>query len=428
MGPQDTDRARPRRVVVTGLGMLTPLGNDWRSTWEGLLAGRSGISRVTAFDASEYDCPLAGELRGFDAASVVGPKQLRRIDRSTVLAIAAAREAVADAGIDVSALGPETVGIVLGTGIGGAHLLVENQQALEQRGPRRVSPFLITHMLPDTPTGLLAIELGVRGPNLAVTAACATGGAAVGEAAEIVSRGEASVVITGGFEASIRPVYYAGFQAMRALATHPDPTRASRPFDAERNGFILSEGACCLVLEEAEHALARGAHIYAEWLGAGTASDGFDMVAPPEDGRGIRTAMARALRRAGREPSDVDYVNAHGTSTPINDRVETRALRTTFGEHADRLLVSSTKSMLGHMMGAAGAVEAAVAALVCERQIVPPTINYEHPDPECDLDYVPNEAREAPVRHALSTSVGLGGHNSALIFGRWETAGTEDAR
>jgi 3-oxoacyl-[acyl-carrier-protein] synthase II len=227
-------------------------------------------------------------------------------------------------------------------------------------------------------------------------------------------------VISGGFEASLQPVYYAGFHAMRALGTHEDPTRASRPFDAQRSGFILSEGAGCLVLEEAEHARARGAHVYAEWLGGGTASDGFDMVAPPEDGRGIRAAIARALRRACLEPQDVDYVNAHGTGTPINDRVETRALRTVFGAHADRLLVSSTKSMLGHMMGAAGAVEAAVAALVCERQIVPPTINYEHPDPDCDLDYVPNEAREAPVRRALSTSVGLGGHNSAVIFGRWD--------
>ena len=423
MGPTTADRAGPRRVVVTGLGMLTPLGNDWPSSWEGLIAGRSGIGRVTAFDASGYECPLAGELQDFDEAEVVDSKQLRRLDRSTVLAIAAAREAVTDSGLDVPALDPESIGIVLGTGIGGAHLIVENQQVLNERGPRRVSPFLITHMLPDTPTGLLAIELGVRGPNLAVTAACATGGAAVGEAAEVVSRGEATAVIAGGFEASLKPVYYAGFQAMRALATHPDPTRASRPFDAKRNGFILSEGACCLVLEEAEHARARGAHIYAEWLGAGTASDGVDMVAPPEDGRGIRTAMARALRRAGRGPADIDYVNAHGTGTPINDRVETRALRTVFGAHADRLLVSSTKSMLGHMMGAAGAVEAAVAALVCERQIVPPTINYEHPDPACDLDYVPNAAREATIRRALSTSVGLGGHNSALIFGRWEPAG-----
>lgn len=420
MGDAAEDNARARRVVVTGVGMLTPLGNDWPSTWAGLLAGRSGISRVTAFDASDYDCPLAGELHDFDPAAVVDPKQLRRIDRSTVLAIAAAREAVADARISLPVLDPEAVGIVLGTGIGGAHLLVENQRVLERRGPRRVSPFLITHMIPDAPTGLLAIELGVRGPNLAVTAACATGGAAVGEAAEIVRRGDADVVLAGGFEASLQPVYYAGFQAMRALGRHQDPTRASRPFDAERNGFILSEGAGCLVLEEAEHAQARGAHIYAEWLGAGTASDAVDMVAPPEDGRGIRAAMRRALRSAGREPGDVDYVNAHGTGTPINDRVETRALRTVFGTHADHLLVSSTKSMLGHMMGAAGAVEAGVAVLACERQIVPPTINYEHPDPDCDLDYVPNEAREVPVRHALSTSVGLGGHNSAVLFGRWE--------
>ncbi len=409
-----------RRAVVTGLGLLTPLGNDVASTWEGLVAGRSGIGAVTVFDASDYEYPIAGELKGFRPEQFVDAKLLRRIDGSVALALAAVREAVADSCLDLPAEDPGSVGVVLGTGIGGGHLIVENQRLLEEKGPRRVSPFLITQMLPDTATGLVAIELGARGPNMAVTAACATGGAAAGEAAEMVVRGEAEVMICGGFEAPLRPIFYAGFHAMRALAQHPDPERASRPFDAERNGFVVSEGAGILVLEALDHALARGAHIYAEWKGAASSNDAVDMVATAEDGRGIAIAMEKALRRAGLEHGDIDYINAHGPGTPLGDRVESQAIRAAFGEHADRLLVSSTKSMTGHMMGAAGAVEAIAALLACERGVVPPTINYEHPDPDCDLDYVPNEARSVEVRHAMSTSVGLGGHNSAIIFGRWE--------
>ena len=410
-----------RRVVVTGVGLLTPVGNDVASTWDALVAGRSGIDHLTAFDASAYDCPIAGQLSDFEPGEYVEPKLLRRIDRAVVLAIAAAQEAVTDAGIDVAAEDPSEVGVLLGTGMGGAHLLIENQALLDDGGPRRVSPFLVTQMLPDSATGLIAMQLGARGPNMAVTAACATGGAAIGEAAEIVARGEAEVVISGGFEAPLRPVYYAGFNAMKALASHPDdPTKASRPFDAERNGFVIGEGAGILVLETLEHAQARGAHIRAEWKGAASANDAFDMAAPPESGDGIMTAMTKALRRANLEPSDIDYINAHGPGTPLGDRVESRAIRRLFGEHADSVMVSSTKSMVGHMMGAAGAVEAAVALLACERGVVPPTINYEHRDPDCDLDYVPNEAREASVRYAMSTSVGLGGHNSVTIFARWE--------
>jgi 3-oxoacyl-[acyl-carrier-protein] synthase II len=274
-------------------------------------------------------------------------------------------------------------------------------------------------MLPDTATGLVAIALGADGANFAVTAACGTGGAATGEAAELVARGDADVVLAGGFEAPLRPIYYAGFQAMRALADHTDPTQASRPFDRDRNGFVISEGAGVLVLEELEHARARGARIYAEWKGAGTSNDAFDMVAAAEDGRGIVRAMHRALERGSVPLDEVDYINAHGTSTPLNDRVETRAIRAVFGAQADRLMVSSTKSMIGHLMGAAGAVEAVVAVLACANGVVPPTINYTTPDPDCDLDYVPNEARKAAVRYAMSTSVGLGGHNSAVVFGRW---------
>ena len=409
-----------RRVVVTGLGMLTPLGNDVDSTWEGLIAGRSGIRHITSFDASEYEYPIAGELQDFDPAQAVDAKLLRRIDRSAVLALVASRQAVADACLDIAAEERGSVGAVLGTGIGGAHLIVENERVMNEKGMRRVSPFLITQMLPDTATGLIAIELGADGPNMAVSAACATGGAAAGEAAEIVARGAAEVMITGGFEAPLRPIFYAGFHAMRALAHHADPARAARPFDAERNGFVISEGAGVMVLESLDHALARGAHIYAEWKGAASSNDAFDMVATAEDGHGIAIAIEQALRRAQLGVEEIDYINAHGPGTPLGDRAESRAIRATFGAHADRLIVSSTKSMIGHMMGGAGAVEAIVAVLACERGVAPPTINYEHPDPDCDLDYIPNEARSAEVRHAMSTSVGLGGHNSAIIFGRWE--------
>jgi 3-oxoacyl-[acyl-carrier-protein] synthase II len=409
-----------RRVVVTGIGLITPLGNDTASTWDGLLAGRSGIGRITSFDVSAYEYSIAGELKGFEPEAHVDAKLLRRIDRSSVLAMAASKQAVADAGLDIANEPPGAVGVVLGTGIGGAHLIVENQELLDTKGPRRVSPFLITSMLPDTATGLVAIALGADGANFAVTAACGTGGAAAGEGAELIARGDADIVLAGGFEAPLRPIYYAGFQAMRALAEHEDPTAASRPFDRDRNGFVISEGAGVLVLEELEHALARGAHIYAEFLGAATANDAFDMAAPVEDGGGIIRAMKRSLERGSVQLDTIDYINAHGPGTPLGDRVETRAIRTVFGPHADQLMVSSTKSMIGHLMGAAGAVEAAVAALACERQVVPPTINYTTPDPDCDLDYVPNEARGATVRYAMSTSVGLGGHNSSVVFGRWE--------
>jgi 3-oxoacyl-[acyl-carrier-protein] synthase II len=401
---------------------LTPLGNDLQSTWDGLVAGRSGIGLITNFDASAYEHPIAGELKGFVPEDHVEAKLLRRIDRSSALALAAAQAAVTDAGLDVRAEPEGTVGVLLGTGIGGAHLIVENQQVLGEKGPRRVSPFLITSMLPDTATGLVAIALGADGANFAVTAACATGGAALGEAGEIIARGDAEVMIAGGFEAPLRPIFYAGFQAMRALAEDEDPTKACKPFDLHRNGFVISEGAGIVILEELDHALARGARIYAEWKGAGTSNDAFDMVAAAEDGRGVMRAITRSLNRASIGIDEVDYINAHGTGTPLNDRVESRAIRTVFGAHADRLLVSSTKSMTGHMMGAAGAVEAAVAALTCHHQIVPPTINYSTPDPDCDLDYVPHEARRTTVRHAMSTSVGLGGHNSSIVFARWDGA------
>jgi 3-oxoacyl-[acyl-carrier-protein] synthase II len=411
-----------RRVVVTGLGLITPVGNDVTSTWEALVAGRSGLGLVTRFDASAYEHPIAAEVKDFNAAEVVDPKLARRIDLSSAFALAASQQAVADARLDMASEDAERVGVLLGTGMGSAHLIIEGQQVLDEKGHRRVSPFMISHMLPDTATGLVAIALGARGPNFAVTAACATGGAATGEAAEMVARGDCDLMIAGGYEAPLQPIYYAGFNAMKALAEHEDPAKAVRPFDATRNGFILGEGAGVLILEELEHAKARGAHIYGEWRAAGTSNDAFDMVAAAEDGHGIAQAMRLAMRRADLKPEEIDYINAHGTSTPLNDRVETRAIRDVFGEAADRLMVSSTKSMHAHMMGAAGAVEAAIAVLTCHHGIVPPTINYEHPDPACDLDIVPNEARQADVRVAMSTSVGLGGHNSAIIFSKWEDA------
>ncbi|MGE3855957.1 MAG: beta-ketoacyl-ACP synthase II [Dehalococcoidia bacterium] len=408
------------RVVVTGIGLITPVGNDTASTWDALVAGRSGIGPITHFDTSAYECPIAGEVRDFDPAAFVDAKILRRLDRSSVFALAGAQQAIADARLDMAVEDAKRVGVVLGTGMGGAQMIVEQNDVLEDRGHRRVSPFMTSHMLPDTATGLIAIAIGARGPNFGISAACATGGATTGEAAEIIRSGRADVMITGGFEAPLTPIYYAGFHAMKALAVAEDPTKAVRPFDANRSGFILGEGAGILVLESLEHAQARGARIYAEWLGAASTNDAFDMVAAAEDGHGVADAMREAMSEAGIGAGDIDYINAHGTGTALNDRVETSAIREVFREEADRLMVSSTKSMLGHMMGAAGAVEAAITALVCHHGVVPPTINYETPDPDCDLDYVPNEARTAPVRRAMSTSVGLGGHNSAIIFGRWE--------
>ena len=410
------------RVVVTGIGLITPVGNDTGTTWDALIAGRSGIGPITHFDASAYECPIAGEVRDLDPAEFVDAKILRRLDRSSVFALAGAQQAIADAGLDMTQENAKRVGVVLGTGMGGAQLIIEQHQVLEDKGPRRVSPFMTSHMLPDTATGLIAIAIGARGPNFGISAACATGGATTGEAAEIIAAGRADVMITGGFEAPLTPTYYAGFHAMKALAVAEDPTKAVRPFDAHRSGFILGEGAGILVLESLEHAQARGARIYAEWLGAASTNDAYDMVAAAEDGHGVADAMRDAMDRAHLGPADIDYINAHGTGTALNDRVETGAIRDVFGEDADRLMVSSTKSMIGHMMGAAGAVEAAIAALTCYHGVVPPTINYETPDPDCDLDYVPNEARSAPVRRAMSTSVGLGGHNSAIIFGKWEGA------
>jgi beta-ketoacyl-acyl-carrier-protein synthase II len=405
-----------RRVVVTGLGAVTPVGLDAPSTWSALLEGQSGVGWITLFDAQEYPVKIAGEVKGFDASGRIEPKELRRMDRYAQLGVVAAQEAFADAGFERNGL-RDDIGVVFGSAAGGLSLLLEQQRVLLERGLKRVSPTFLPNMLTDTCSGHIAIALGLRGPNMAVVSACATGNHALGEAFETVRRGDAEAVVAGGADASIIPVVYAGFTAMRALAQHQDPAQASRPFDRERSGFVISEGAGALIVEALDHAQARGARIYAEILGYGSSNDAFDMAAPAE-GEGAVQTMSRALRKAGLAPERVDYINAHGTGTPLNDKFETVAIHRVFGAHAERLAVSSTKSMTGHMMGASGAVEAVVCCFTLRDQVIAPTINLRSPDPECDLDYVPHTARRAQVRVALSNSFGLGGHNASVILGR----------
>ncbi len=405
-----------RRVVVTGVGAVTPVGLDAPSTWASMLEGQSGVGAVTLFDASAYPTNIAGEVKGFDATGRIEPKELRRMDRYVQMAVVSAQEAWVDAGLTKNGTQDE-IGVVYGSAAGGLGVLIEQQKVLTERGPKRVSPTFIQNMLTDTASGHIAIALGLRGPNMAVVSACATGSGAVGEAFETIKRGDAAAIIAGGAEAPLVPVIYAGFSAMRALAQHDDPTQASRPFDRDRNGFVISEGAGALVLEELDHARQRGARIYAEVIGYGSSNDAFDMAAPA-GGEGAVLTMTRALRKAELDPERVDYINAHGTGTPLNDKFETEAIHRVFGKHADRVAVSSTKSMTGHMMGASGAVEAVVCALTIRDQIIAPTINLTNPDPACDLDYVPGEARRAQVDVALSNSFGLGGHNASVILAR----------
>ena len=404
-----------RRVIVTGLGAVTPLGNDARSTWQAALGGRSGIDWIRSFDASEFPVRVAAEVKEFDPTGVVPVKEARRLERNVLLAVGAAQEAVADAGLD--GFDPTRVGILLGSAIGGVPGLLEQADVMRERGADRVSPFFLPNVLVDSASGQVAITLGIRGPNYAVVSACATGSHAVGEAAELIKRGDVDVVLAGGTEACMHPLILAGFCAMRGLAVEDDhPPRASRPFDATRAGFVMGEGACVLVLEELEAARARGATMYAEVLGYGASNDAHHMAQPDPESVGVSEMMRAALRRADVEPERVGYINAHGTSTPANDRAETQAIKEVFGDHAYKLMVSSTKSMTGHLFGAAGALEAIVCVLALRDGCIPPTINYETPDPELDLDFVPNVARAAKVRVALSNSMGLGGTNGSLIF------------
>jgi beta-ketoacyl-acyl-carrier-protein synthase II len=417
--PPGDERDARRRVVVTGLGAVTPVGNDVPSTWEALLAGRSGIGRLTLLDASKYEVDVGAEVKGFEPRGV-SPKEARRMDRYAQFGVAAALEAVDDAGLAKELPLDESAGVVFGCGAGGYTLVEEQSRILRESGPRRVSPFLLTNMIPDAVSGNIAILTGAMGPNMAVVAACATGTAAIGEATEVIRRGDAALMIAGGAEAPITEILYAAFSAMRAIGISEPIEESCRPFDARRNGFVVGEGAGALVLESLEHALSRGARIYAEVEGYGSSNDAFDMVASEESGRGPALAMGMALRKAALAPELVGYINAHGTGTPLNDRVETVAVKRVFGEHARALAISSTKSMTGHMMGAAGAAEAVFTVLALEHQALPPTMHYAQPDPDCDLDYVPNKARPVSgLDYAMSSSIGLGGHNAALIFRRW---------
>jgi 3-oxoacyl-[acyl-carrier-protein] synthase II len=406
-----------RRVVVTGLGALTPLGNDAQSTWQAAVAGESGIDWIRAFDASDFPVRIAGEVKDFDATQVASPKEVRKLERFVLLSLGAAREAMADAGLN--GFDPTRVGVVFGSAIGGIHGIVQQDEVLRERGHARVSPGFIPSVLVDAASGQLAISLGIKGPNYAVVSACATGSHAVGEAAELIKRGDADAVLAGGAEAAMHPLILAGFTAMRGLVVEEEhPPRASRPFDATRAGFVMGEGACVLLLEELEQARSRGATVYAEVLGYGASNDAHHIAQPEPEATGVAEMMRAALRRAGVEPEQVGYINAHGTSTPLGDAAETKAIKDVFGDHAYRLAVSSTKSMIGHTFGAAGAIEAMMCVLALHEGVLPPTINYANPDPDCDLDYVPNEARRVQVDVALSNAMGLGGHNGCVLLGR----------
>jgi 3-oxoacyl-[acyl-carrier-protein] synthase II len=408
-----------RRVAVTGIGAVTPLGNDARSTWRAAVEGRSGIDWIRAFDATGLPVRIAAEVKDFDTSSVASPKEVRKLERNVLLSLGAAKEALDDAGL--GAFDPMRVGVVFGTAIGGLNGIVEQAGVLRERGPDRVSPNFLPNVLVDSASGQIAISLGITGPNYAVVSACATGSHSVGEAAELVRRGDVDAVLAGGAEACVNPLILAGFTAMRGLAAEDDhPPNASRPFDATRAGFVIGEGACVLVLEELDAARRRGATVYAEVLGYGASNDAHHMAQPEPEATGVAEMMRAALRRADVDPRRVGYVNAHGTSTPLGDLAETKAIKDVFGEHAYELAVSSTKSVMGHCFGAAGAIEAMMCVLAVHEGVIPPTINYRHPDPECDLDYVPNEARTARIDVALSNAMGLGGHNGCVLIGRVE--------
>lgn len=409
------------RVVVTGMGALSPVGCDVTTTFDNLKAGHSGISRITQFDPSNLATQIAGEVKGFDARAHFDVKEARRLERFVQFAVVAAREAIADAHLEITPQDGEEMAVVIGSGIGGALSIPEQVRVLETRGPRRVSPFFIPMILVDTAPGQVAIEFGIKGPNMAIVSACATGGNAIGEAAEMIRRGDVKAAVCGGSEAALQPVVFAGFNVMGALSTrNEEPEKACRPFDATRDGFVMGEGAGVLVLENAEYALARGARIYAEIVGYGNSADASHFATPDAEGEGIGRAMQWALKRAGFKPSEIGYINAHGTGTRLNDGIETNAIKQVFGELAYNIPVSSTKSMVGHALGAAGALEAIFCVKALQEQTLPPTINYSTPDPACDLDYVPNSARRHSLRVAMSNSIGLGGHNTSLIFAAFD--------
>ncbi|MDD2922303.1 MAG: beta-ketoacyl-ACP synthase II [Anaerolineales bacterium] len=409
-----------KRVVVTGLGCVSPVGNNVKDTWSSLLEGKSGMAPITLFDASSHKTKFAAEVKNFDAAALFGARDARKMDRFAQLATAAALEALEQSGLKIDESNRDRVGILIGTGIGGIGTLLEQYETLRQRGPDRVSPFLIPMMISDSAAGNLAIRFGARGANMSLATACASGANALGEAAEMIRRGAADAMIAGASEASVIAIAIAGMNAMTALSTrNDDPQRASRPFNKDRDGFVMGEGAAMLVLESLESALARGAEILCEFSGYGTTDDAHHISAPSEDGAGAVNSMRFALEDAALQITDIDYINAHGTSTPLNDKIETKAIKTVFGEQAYKIPVSSTKSMTGHLLGASGALEAMICAMALLDNTLPPTINYSMPDPDCDLDYIPNQPRKAEPRHAMSNSFGFGGHNATLILSRF---------
>lgn len=405
------------RVVITGLGVVTSIGHDVDAFWASLMAGRGGIHRVTLFDPAAFASQIGAEVRDWDAAKHMDPKEARRNDRYTHFGFVAAKQAVGDSGLDISKENGDRIGVIIGSGIGGMWTYESQLKVLAERGPRRVSPFTIPSLIGNMCSGLVAIEYGARGPNFGIVSACATGTHALGEAAHAIRRGEADVMIAGGSEAAITPFAYASFCAMKAMSTRNDaPEKACRPFDRDRDGFIMGEGAGVVVLESLEHAQSRGARIYCELAGYAATCDAFHITQPDPEGKGLSLAMQRALANAAVAPEAIDYINAHGTSTPYNDKFETFAIKKLFGDHARKLAVSSTKSMTGHLLGAAGGIESVICAKTIQTGMIPPTINLENPDPECDLDYVPNVARAAKVRAVLSNNLGFGGQNAAAVF------------
>jgi 3-oxoacyl-[acyl-carrier-protein] synthase II len=410
-----------RRVVVTGMGCISPVGNTVKETWDSLLAGKSGAGPITLFDAGRHKTRFAAEVKDFDAVSVFGNREARKMDRFTQFATVATLEALEWSGLKIDDSNRDRIGVVVGTGIGGIGTIMEQAEVMRERGPDRVSPFLVPMMISDSAAGMLAIRLGVRGPNMALATACASGNNAIGEAMEMIRRGAADAMIAGASEGALVSITMAGMNVMGALSTrNDDPLTASRPFDKNRDGFLMGEGSGILILESLEYAQARGATILCELSGYGATDDAHHISAPAENGAGAAISMKHALDDAGLQVTDIDYINAHGTSTPLNDKSETAAIKTVFGEQAYKIPVSSTKSMTGHLLGASGAVEAVFSILAMREMVIPATINYQTPDPECDLDYVPNQPRNARIEHAMSNSFGFGGHNATLVFSQYK--------
>jgi 3-oxoacyl-[acyl-carrier-protein] synthase II len=411
--------ASHKRVVVTGMGVIASLGHNVNDFWANIVAGKCGIDKVTLFDAKDYSCQIGAEVRGWDPAQHMDPKEVRRNDRYTHFGFCAAKQAIADAKLDMTKEDADRVGVIIGSGIGGMWTIENQHKVLMERGPRKVSPFMIPALISNMCGGLVAIELGARGPNFGVVSACSTATHAIGESLRMIRRGDADVMVCGGAEAAITPLAYAGFCSMKAMSTNNEnPQKSSRPFDLNRDGFIMGEGSAILVIESLEHALARGAHIYCELAGYAATCDAYHITSPDPDGKGLSQSMIKSLHDANIEPHQVDYINAHGTSTPYNDKFETIAIKKVFGDHARKVNISSTKSMTGHLLGAAGSIEAVISIKAIETGIVPPTINYETPDPDCDLDYTPNVKREAKIDTVLTDNLGFGGHNAALVFRR----------